>query len=355
LNLEGVLVDDVPVSARTKIKLPHDYKKIEFRYTAMSFIAPEEVCFKRRLSGFDEGWVEDGRSRGAAYPRLPPGDYEFQFTACNNDGVWNNAPYRFGFQVVPAFWQTTWFHASEALAFTGLVGGGVLLVARVRMRRKLARLEQAHVLERERRRISRDLHDNLGARATKISVLAAAASRSVELPETSRQLHDVSQSARQLVRALDETVWTVNPGNDSLANLLDYVTHYAEEFFSDTPVRCQLKIPVDVGDRPMSPELRHSLLAIIKESLNNVLKHSGARNVVVAAQVAGNSLAFTIRDDGCGFLPKAQVSGNGLANLRARAAAIGARIEIQSQPGKGTTLRVEVPELNLGFIFPKEA
>ncbi len=354
LNLESVLVDEVPVSVGTEIKLPHDYKKIEFRYTAMSFIAPEKVCFKRYLSGFDAGWVEDGRSRSATYPRLPHGDYEFQFTACNNDGIWNDKPYRFAFRVVPAFWQTTWFRTCALIAFAGSVGGGVLLAARVRMRRKLARLEQANALERERTRIARDLHDNLGARATKISMLAAAASRSVELSETSRQLHDVSQSARQLVRALDETVWTVNPGNDSLANLLDYVTHYAEEFFSDTPVRCQLKIPVDVGDRPMAPELRHSLLAIIKESLNNVLKHSGALNVVVAAQVAGSSLSFTIRDDGCGFSPNAPVAGNGLANLRARAAALGARIEIQSQPGQGTTLRVEVPELDPGFIFPKE-
>jgi len=355
LNLECVLVDDVPVSARTKIKLLHDYKKIEFRYTAMSFIAPEKVCFKRHLSGFDESWVEDGRSHSATYPRLAPGDYEFQFNACNNDGVWNNEPYRFTFQVVPAFWQTSWFHACALVAFAGLVGGGVLMAARVRMRRKLTRLELASALERERTRIAQDLHDDLGARTTKISVLAAAASRSVELPETSRQLHDVSQAAQQLIRALDETVWTVNPGNDSLANLLDYVTHYAEEFFHDTPVRCQLKIPVDVDDRPMSPDLRHSLLAIIKESLNNVLKHSGARNVVVAAKVEGRSLSFTIRDDGCGFSPGAQVGGNGLANLRARATAIGARIEIQSLPGQGTTLRVEVPELNVGFVFPNKA
>ncbi len=355
LSLEGVLVDETPVSARTKFTLQHDYKKIEFRYTAISFIAPEKICFKRQLSGFDAGWVEDGGARSATYPRLPPGEYEFQFAACNNDGVWNDDPYRITFQVVPAFWQTSWFHACAVVAFAGLVGGVVLLAARARMRRKLTRLELANALERERTRISRNLHDDLGARTTKISVLAAAASRSVELPETSRQLHDVSQAARQLVRALDETVWTVNPGNDSLANLLDYVTHYAEEFFLDTAVRCQLKIPVHIEDRSMSPELRHSLLAIIKESLNNALKHSGARTVVVAANVEGRSLAFTIRDDGCGFSPDAPVAGNGLANLRARAAAIGARIEIQSQPGQGTTLRVAVPELDPGFVFPKES
>ncbi len=203
-------------------------------------------------------------------------------------------------------------------------------------------LEMQTALETERIRIARNIHDELGARATKISSLATASLK--ESPaESGRHLREISNASQQLVRALDETVWTVNPSNDSLADLLDYITHFAEEFFRDTPIRCQLKIPVDVPEQPMSTELRHSLLAIVKESLNNVLKHSSAQNVIVSALFENGRLSLVIQDDGRGFSNDAATNGNGLPNLRARAAAVSATIQIESAPDKGTAVRVEAP------------
>lgn len=208
-------------------------------------------------------------------------------------------------------------------------------------------LEMQTALEKERARIARDIHDELGAHATKISSLAdAAADPQAETSGHEQRLADISRTSQQLVRALDETVWTVNPGNDSLADLLDYVTHFAEEFFRDTKIRCQLKIPVDLPDRPMSTELRHGLLSIVKESLNNVLKHSEASAVVVSAQLDGDELQLKMQDDGKGFSVQNSALGNGLNNLRARAVAFDAKIIIQSEPGKGTTVHIKVPLLD---------
>lgn len=213
---------------------------------------------------------------------------------------------------------------------------------------RVQQLEMQAVVENERIRIARDIHDDLGARVTRISFLAVAATDPGRSQESMQRLLEIRSASQQLIRALDETVWTVNPGNDSLANLLDYITHFAEEFFRDTHVHCQLKLPVDFQDQPMSAELRYGLLAIVKETLNNALKHSGAATVVVTAGIADGMLSLVIEDDGRGFSREKPADGNGLANLRSRARDMGARLEISSHPSRGTTVRVELSLVDRG-------
>ena len=222
---------------------------------------------------------------------------------------------------------------------------------RQRVENRVRALEMQTALEQERTRIARNIHDELGARVTKISSLAEAGPNEMP-PETKRKLQEISQASQQLVRSLDETVWTVNPGNDSLANLLDYITHFAEEFFRDTPLHCQLKIPVDVPEQPMSTELRHSLLAMVKEILNNALKHSAAQNIVISARLDGGRLWLEMQDDGRGFSVADAAGGNGLSNLRSRAGQINASVKIKSEPGKGTTVRIGAPLMDKNEIAP---
>lgn len=340
LTLETILVDGSEVTNRPGIKLSHDYKKIEFRYTALSFMAPENVLFKRRLLGFDEDWVAADTQRGATYPRLPPGRYTFEFNACNNDGVWNDEPYRFAFQVVPAFWQTTWFHICALVAFAGLVGGVVLMAARVRMRRKLARLEQVNALERERIRISRDLHDDLGARLTQMAFMTDLAAEESGAPTAMQtKLREVSRQARNAVRSLDETVWMVNPQKDTLPHLITYLATYAEQFFQSTNIACRQEICRRPPETSLPGKLRRDIFLLVKEALNNVLKHSGATEVWLRITVRGPVLRIVIQDDGRGFLvAESSNQRSGLENMRRRADAAGLRFRLHSAPGHGTRL-----------------
>jgi signal transduction histidine kinase len=340
LALETILVDGLEVTNRTDIKLPHDYKKIEFRYTALSFVAPENVLFKRRLLGFDEGWVADGTERSVSYPRLPPGRYTFQFNACNNDGVWGMATFQIAFEVVPAFWQTLWFQISMGVLFTVLVAGVVRYTAAVKLRRKLQRLEQAHLLERERTRISRDLHDDLGARLTQMAFLTdMAAEESGAHAGMQTKLRDVSLQARNAVQSLDETVWMVNPQKDTLLHLIGYLATYAEQFFQSTNIACRQEICRRIPEIPLPGKLRRDIFLLVKEALNNVLKHSGADEVWLRIAARGPVLRIGIQDDGQGFLisePKSY--RNGLQNMRQRAEAAGIRFRLHSVPGQGTRL-----------------
>jgi signal transduction histidine kinase/ligand-binding sensor domain-containing protein len=344
LVLERVLVDGVPVASRSNLRLPHDFKKLEFDYAALSFRAPEKVQFRRQLGGFDEGWIEAGSGRTATYPRLPPGAYVFKFTACNDDSVWNDQPACLPFTVVPTYWQTAWFRAAMIVLFGGLVGGAVFIAARLRLRRKLARLEQANTLERERTRISRDLHDDLGARLTQMALQTDLTADDPTVPaEVQAQIKEVSAQARSAVQSLDETVWMINPQKDTLAHVVAYIAQFAEQFFRATAIHCRMDIARDLPACTVPGNLRRDILMLVKEALNNAQKHAGASEVRLRVAVRPGVLRISIRDNGRGFAADAdKPQRHGLGNMRQRAEAAGIGASIHSRPGKGTLVALRL-------------
>ncbi len=347
LVLEQVKVDGVTMSNHTNLQLPHDYTRIQFNYAALNFSSPDNVRYRKHLYGYDEGWGEASSERTASYSRLPPGRYQFRFTARNNNGIWNETPIVQNFEVKAAFWQTGWFRFIALLALVGIVAAAVRYFDMVRMKRKLRRLEQAHALERERVRIARDLHDDLGARLTKMAFATDIAAMNLADPvATHAQLRDVSEQARQATRSLDETVWMVDPLQDSLPQLVGYCSQYANNFFNRTPIGCRQHICYSPPDYPLGGELRHHVFSAYKEALNNVLKHSAATEVVVRIQLHGNKLCILIRDNGTGFTPPlADSSRNGLKNMHSRLETVGGSCVLRSKLGRGTRvlLRFTLP------------
>jgi len=295
--------------------------------------------------GFDSDWVAAGASRTAVYPRLQPGRYVFRFTACNSDGVWNDEPLAFEFEVIPAFWQTLWFRFVAVLAFAGGVGALVRHRYVRKMRRKVQRLEQAHAVEQERMRIARDIHDDLGARLTQMAFLSEMTVAEIgEHGRTAERLETIARGSRQAIRSLEEIVWAVNPRRDSLPHLVDYLTHYANEFFRPTDVRCRQDLPLLIPERQVSADTRHHLFLAFKEVLNNVHKHARATEVWLRMRLTESTLEVVIEDNGVGFDPRVKpTDGNGLLNLQSRLAAIGGQYEVESRPGQGTRVRLTVP------------
>jgi len=247
--------------------------------------------------------------------------------------------------IVPRFWQRWWFIATALVFLLAAVGAGVQFVERKKFRLRLRRAEQVHALERERARIAQDLHDDLGSSLTRISLLSDLA-RADKHDPVQVEIHadKISQSAAQSVRALEEIVWAVRPGGDSLQSLVEYIAHVANEMFAAGSTRCRLDLPHDLPARQLPPELRHNLFLIVKEALTNALKHAAAGEVRVRAQAAANSFQITVQDDGRGFDPAAssEKQRNGLGNMRRRAQTMNARLSVDSAPGKGTTVKLTV-------------
>jgi signal transduction histidine kinase len=207
-------------------------------------------------------------------------------------------------------------------------------------------LEQERALERERARIARDLHDDLGSSLARISLLSGLARADRNNPsQVETHVNKISQSADETVRALEEIVWAVRPGSDSLQSLVEYIAHFANELFENSATRCRLDLPHDLPVRPLPPEVRHDIFLIVKEALTNVLKHARATEVRVQAKVSINALEILVQDDGQGFnsaAPFTEDNRHGLGNMRRRAEAMGAALAVESAPGKGASVRLAV-------------
>jgi signal transduction histidine kinase len=319
---------------------------LEIRYTGLSFTAPERLRFRYRLKGLKDDWVEAGAARSATYPYIPPGQYQFEVVAFNAEGVANRQPAELLLSVSPRFWQTRWFIASSALLALLLVAGIARMIEQRKLKRHLLQIEHERAIEQERSRIARDLHDDLGSSLTRISLLGDLTRADKDNPaQVAAHAEKISQSAAQTVRALEEIVWAVRPGSDSLPSLVDYIVHFATEVFSGTDIHCRLDVPAELPPHPLAPDVRHNIFLIVKEALTNALKHSGAKEVILAARLESGSVEFTVSDDGKGLIEPdgSKNHRNGFNNMRQRAASIGATLAFESEMKKGTRVRLRVP------------
>ena len=320
---------------------------LEFRYTAVSLTAPERVRFLHRMEGLETDWQEAGTRRVASYANLPPGDYRFQVRAVNHHGYTNLAGLTFAFTLTPQWHQTYSFRVGLALVVLGVAAG--LHALRLRGQRRIATLERRHALEVERARIARDLHDNLGPDLSQMALLGEQAGHGgTQSPASQLQLQQLTEQARAASRSLSEVVWATSAKHDHLASFINYLADFAPELLAAGHVRCFLELPDEVPPLPLDGHLRHELLLILKESLNNIVRHAHATQATLTATLAQPTLTLTLADNGCGFEAaeaeqrKRSSGGNGLPNVHTRAAAIGATLQVTSARGQGTTVRLTV-------------
>ena len=292
-----------PISLRDGqlLAIPPSRGELDIRYTALDLRSPEKCRFKYRLDGTDSDWVETGTQRTAHFNNVPPGLHRFQVLACNKDGVWNETGASVGLELQPHFSQTWWAKTLALAVLLGLAGGSVLFVTQRRMQRKLELLQRQHAIERERGRIARDIHDDLGSSLTRIMLLGQRAkSELAEQKEVDVHLNKIINFSRSTIQAMDEIVWAANPRNDNLDGLVNYLVEYTDQFFQDTRIRCRLQMPI-TSQLTLPAEVRHDLFLAIKEALNNVLKHSMASEVRVEVIHDGLMITIIIDDNGCGF------------------------------------------------------
>ncbi len=358
VRIEAALVDGQLAPWATEgplIKIRPGRHRLEFQYTGLSFVDPDKVRFKYRLHGFETRWIDAGTARTANFNYLPPGRYSFQVIACNNDGVWNDTGASLPFSVLPFFWQTLWFRLLASAAVLAAGCGLVWFDTHRRMRRKLERLERKRAVELERARIASDIHDDLGAHLTRISMLTESARGDLDDAErTAADLKQIHDTAHELTRAMDEIVWAVNPRHDTLEGLASYLEKFAQVLLAAAGIRCRLDIPMEFPPWCLTADVRHNLFLAFKEALHNVVKHSAATEASIRLTAGTNSFELVITDNGRGFTPgtvperppgdSARLSaGNGLENLTRRLSELHGYCHIQSAPGRGTTVTFTVP------------
>jgi signal transduction histidine kinase/ligand-binding sensor domain-containing protein len=312
----------------TQLKVGPGRSRLEFRYTALSLSAPEKVRFRTKLEGLEDEWRDVGTQRTAGYQAVPPGQYRFCVAAASGDGVWNETGASLAIHVAPHFWQTLWFQSVAAALAVAVAFGIGAAISRARLRGRFLRLEAQTSRHKERARIARDLHDDLGASLTEISLLAHLASESPTLDRD--PLPEIASKARALVSALDEIVWATNPRQDTLASLAVYLGAFAAEFLQAAGISVRLEIPNHLPEVPLDTERRYALFLAVREALNNVVKHSAATEVWLRLHADHRELKIAVEDNGQGLPEGVSELSEGLRNMHARLTSIGGECSVQS-------------------------
>jgi signal transduction histidine kinase/ligand-binding sensor domain-containing protein len=344
VRIEQVAFDQQPAGDAGQLIAPAGTRGVTLDYTALSYVHPQRVRFKYRLDGYDADWVDAGPQRSVTYRSLGAGNYVFRVKAQNNDGVWNERPAALAFSVAPFFWQTWWFRLATVAGFTVGIVSMVRYLSFRRLRLKVRELEQQAALQRERARIARDIHDDVGNRLTEISLLSGLAMRENPAPgKTGQYVQRISSRVREVTDSLDEIVWAVSPGNDTLSSVVHYIGEFAVEFLQAADIRCSVEVPERIPNRTIPAEIRHNLFLAVKEAFNNSVRHAHASAVRLRVTLAADALVMTIHDNGDGFVASSRAGADGLRNMSQRMDEIGGQFQIKSEPGHGTEISLTYP------------
>jgi signal transduction histidine kinase len=351
LHIEQITADrktyDAASDVNGGLRLPPLVRDLKIEYSALSLVTPEKVLFRYKLEGHDGDWQEVGNRRQAFYNNLPPGNYRFRVSACNNNGIWNEAGTFLDFSVAHAYYQTTWFRLSCVAAFLALLGALYQLRLRQVARQFNMRLEER---VSERTRIAQELHDTL---------LQGFISASMQLHVAIDQVPDDSPAKTRLGRVFRLMGQVIEEGRNAVRGLRSANSESLDLEHAFSRIRQELAIHNEMGEqtgfrvivegRPktLHPILRDEIYSIGREALVNAFRHSQAKSIEVEVEYAANHLRLLVRDDGCGIDPQVLRSGRdghwGLTSMRERAERIGARLDVRSRSAAGTEVELSVP------------
>jgi len=276
-------------------------------------------------------------------PDCPPNTDVRLNISISSSGIflWQDA---FIFRVIPQWWRTEWAYALYVLIILGSVIGTVRYVEVKKLKRRIRQLERERALERERTRISQDMHDEVGARLTEIGILSELAKKDIEDPRQAElQIQKISQTSREVIANIGEIIWAINAKNDSLDDLVAYMREYTSKYLGATAIKCTFDFPDAVPTLHLSTEARRNIFLVVKETLHNVVKHSGATEVLMRISSSARNIEITIEDHGKGFdITQSSRFGNGLRNMEKRMKDIGGTFAISSKLGQGTKVVIGV-------------
>jgi signal transduction histidine kinase len=341
VSVNGTALERTDIYDTTRtLRLGHLQNTLTIAYAPIQLINAAALRYEVMLQGHDEHWSSNGSARTATYVNLAPGEYTLAIRIAGSSDEAHML--RLRFHIVPAFWQTWWFRLGLVVV---LLTGAILLtryILDLRYRERIAALLREQEVQGVRMRIARDIHDGIGSGLTKITLLG----RRIPDDRPDGIGSRIAEASTELVHELSEIVWTVDPKNDSRSSFIAFVRNTIGRQFDDLDVRLfsELQVDEESSDRPIGPELKRNTTLILKEAVNNALKHAKATEVHIRLHLGPDHLELEVRDNGVGFDSLMRSgSGNGLANFVKRAEAVQGQVEVHSAPGQGTRVVFTAP------------
>lgn len=318
-----------------KIELKYQDCTFTIGYISLAYLEQDNLSYSYRLEGIDNGWVKAGNRQYVTYTNLSPGTYTFQVYCENGEGMQSQRITSIRIVLASPIWQKGWFYGLIIL----LIAGIIYLIHRIRVNRIMS-------TEKVRRRIARDLHDDMGSTLTSINIMSAMARRnaaSQDLVKTQEFLVKIGDSTTRMMESMDDIVWSINPMNDNLQRVIARMREFTTGVLEGRQIAFTFSIDDKIFHRRLQLESRHDFFMIYKEAITNIAKYAQCTFADIRVQLRKGKMVLRVQDNGVGFDVNEASEGDGLMNMQRRAYRMKGQLNIQSQPGKGTVITLMFP------------
>lgn len=340
------------VTGKPEISLSRHAPHIKGSVFITDYSASDQNALSFFLENYSKDWSPAGADQTFSYFNLPPGKYRLLAKYTNSLSNKETVSLLLSINIRQAFWKTTWFYIISLVFMMTVTFFSVRRMQRIRYQRKIQAIEHSQAIERERLRISRDMHDEVGASLTRIAILSELAKKQHNQQKTDEIIEKISEISGNVVDELSEIIWAMNPKNDSLDRFAAYTRQYVNAYLENTNLKAEIDFPAEIPALSMTSDYRSNIFMVIKEALHNIVKHASASKVTLSLQISNEQLIITITDDGAGFTIPSEMNnltpdsynerpgpkGNGLHNMHRRMEDIKRSIHITSHPQKGTKI-----------------
>ena len=354
--LTEIRLFDTPIESdstaifKKHLKLNYTQNFLSFEFAALELSAPSEISYSYRMDGVDESWVRAGNRAFASYPNLAPGNYTFAVKAANSYGEWDSPEAQLSITISPPWWQTIWFRAMAGSLLLIAFAGSIRYFSQRNLRKQVRRMEIENRLRNERERISRDLHDHVGAQLANIISGLSLVDKYTEfnqIEKSTELMKSLKGDAEVTIKQLRDTIWALNQNELTVQQFADHLGNY---FKSQSALSELIKIQCTISDNEntvLSSTQALNLFRIIQEASQNTLKYAGAEHLDIHFKRQNGELRLSISDDGT-FKGDAKTfnSGYGMLNMKKRAEEIGADLRVFTDNGTTITLSLEVSANN---------
>lgn len=323
----------IPVQYAKTITLPAGSNMFSLEFAVMDMLSTDQKSYKYTLEGFDNDWIQSGKSNIATYTNISPGEYLFKVTGTNSDGVWCKEPAVIQIIILPQWWETWWFRLLLIITVLGMAYGFYRY-----------RLYQILKMQSIRNNIASDLHDEIGSTLSSISLYGVSASKLIP-PENPAQhiLKKISSNTTAMLESMSDIVWAINTRNDQFDNLTNRMNAFAYEVMEPRNIEVHFQINNAAKLQYFQMEDRKNIYLLFKEIVNNAARHSQCKNIWIDTGLENGKFYLKIKDDGIGFKLNSEkiqtvkgMGGNGLNNIQKRAKSLNANLIVKSEPNKGT-------------------
>lgn len=333
VNNQSLVLDSV-ISEKQSITLNYNENNIQVAFQALDYLNNGTFHYRYKLTPFQTNWIYT-QNNIVDFVQLPEGNYMFIVQSTTAHGIWNGSQALIHITIKPPFWKTNWFYAMAILALITLIAYFFNIVLQKRLALQRIEFEKRQVLEQERIRISRDMHDDLGSGLSVIHLLSKYIKKDNFDEVTKMRIDKIVESSTILLERLKEIIWTIHPDNEQIESLSEYLKTYIYELNELHPIQISFSSNVAGKTHPLSKNVQYNLLVCVKEAITNALKYAEASHIELLFDANAHSLSITIRDNGVGFDidEKKKNGGNGIKNILQRMNSINGKAQILSNNG----------------------